>query len=53
MVMEQKKSIPISAPAQAKVNNVFIAIERLRIANEKSIRENTKTYINSSDQSIK
>jgi hypothetical protein len=48
-----KKSIPIAATGQAKVNDAFIAIERLRIANEKSIRENIKAFINSLDQSIK
>lgn len=48
----EKKSLPISATGQATVHDAFIAIERLRIANEKSIRENIKAFINSLNQSI-
>ena len=48
-----KKSVPISATGQATPKDAFIAIERLRIANEKSIRENIKAFINSLAQSIK
>ena len=47
-----KKSIPITATGKATVNDAFIAIERLKIANEKSIRENIKAFINSLSQSI-
>ena len=46
-----KKSVPISATGEATVKDAFIAIERLRIANEKSIRENIKAFINSLSQS--
>lgn len=42
-----KKTIPISAVGTAKVADAFIAVERLKIANERSIRENLRLFINS------
>lgn len=47
-----KKVLPISATGTATTKDAFIAIERLRIANEKSIRENIKAFINSLSQSF-
>lgn len=48
-----KKNIPIVATGTATTSDALIAIERLRIANEKSIRENLKAFINALPQSLK
>lgn len=40
------KNVPITATGTATTSDAFIAIERLKIANEKSIKENIKVFIN-------
>lgn len=40
------KNIPITAIGTATPSDAFIGIERLRIANERSIKENIKSFIN-------
>ena len=40
-----EKSIPVKATGTATVSDAFIAIERLKLANEKSIQENIKAFI--------
>lgn len=39
------KDIPVNATGTATVSDAFVAIERLRIANEKSIQENIKALL--------
>ena len=47
----QSKVFPITATGTATASDKFMAVERLRIANERSIRENIKKFIqNISDQ---
>ncbi|OAM52210.1 hypothetical protein A7981_01595 [Methylovorus sp. MM2] len=40
-----EKSFPITATGTATVSDAFVAIERLKIANEKSIQENITEFI--------
>ena len=40
------KSVPITVTGSATTSDAFVAIERLRIANERSILENIKAFIN-------
>jgi hypothetical protein len=40
------KSIPITATGTATTSDAFMGIERLKIANERSIKENIKSFIN-------
>lgn len=39
------KSIPVNATGTATTSDAFVAIERLRIANERSILENIKALL--------
>jgi uncharacterized lipoprotein YajG len=41
----QRRQFPISATGTATTSDAFVAIERLRIANERSIKENIKAFI--------
>lgn len=41
-----ERSIPVSATGTATTSDAFVAIERLRIANERSILENIREFIN-------
>lgn len=40
-----KKTIPVTAKGTATVSDAFIGMERLRLANEKSIKENIKAFL--------
>ena len=40
------KSLPVTATGTATTSDTWVAIERLRIANERSILENIKAFIN-------
>ncbi|MDE2598464.1 MAG: hypothetical protein KGL40_02445 [Rhodocyclaceae bacterium] len=40
-----KRTIPVNATGTATVSDAFVAIERLRIANERSILENLKSLL--------
>ena len=40
------KSVPITVTGSATTSDALVAIERLRIANERSILENIKAFIN-------
>ena len=40
------KSVPITVTGSATTSDAFVAIERLRIANQRSILENIKAFIN-------
>jgi uncharacterized lipoprotein YajG len=47
-----KKVIPITATGSATVSDAFIGMERLRLANEKSIKENIKAFLQALAQQI-
>jgi hypothetical protein len=42
----KRKIFPITAVGTATTSEAFAAVERLRIANEKSIKENIKKFLN-------
>jgi uncharacterized lipoprotein YajG len=48
----KQKQFPVSATGSASTSDAFVAIERLRIANERSIKENIKQFIQSLGQSV-
>ncbi|MGH8848658.1 MAG: hypothetical protein ACREXQ_15650, partial [Polaromonas sp.] len=40
------RSYPVNATGSATVSDAFVAVERLRISNERSVLENIKEFIN-------
>lgn len=42
----KQSQFPVVATGTATTSDAFIGIERLRLANERSIRENIKTFLN-------
>ena len=50
---EKKQSFPVSAIGKAKFSDNWVGYERLKAANEKSIKENIIQFINQISKSIK
>jgi hypothetical protein len=48
----KQQQFPITATASASPSDAFIAMERLRIANERSIKANIKQFLQSLGQSV-
>jgi len=48
----QKRQIPVTATGTATTSDAFVGMERLRIANERSIKENIKLFLQKLSEQI-